>query len=160
MTGMCFYLSLDDYLAQWFIHEHGGNNPVQLKRGSPESDIVELYISVPPKGHVPERGEPGQTAVLIPHFRGKDPAYYNYLPPKAAKALVNCIRVRFDVQMWEELHRFGYLGRRKADLVYAWMEKHGIADCEKNWCAITKRYQRKRNTFQQNRRRASKNPKK
>ena len=161
MKGMCFYLTLDDYLAQWFINEHGGNNPVHLKRGSPESDIVEIYMSVPPRDdYIPEMGGLFQVPVLFPHTRGKDPQFYHYLPPKAYDALVACIRTRFDIQMWEELHRFGYIGKQKSDLIYAWMQKHGIEDTERNWCAITKRYQRKRNTFQRNMRRAKKNAKK
>lgn len=161
MTGMCFYLTLDDYLAEWFINEHGGNNPVRLKRGSPECDIVELYMAVPPRDdYIPEMGELFQVPVLFPHTRGKDPQYYHYLPPKAYAALVACIRTRFDVQMWEELHRFGYIGKQKSELIYAWMEKHGIEDTERNWCAIAKRYQRKRKIFQNNMRRARKNAKK
>ena len=30
------YIHLDDYLAQWFIHDHGGKHPVHLTRGSIE----------------------------------------------------------------------------------------------------------------------------
>jgi len=160
MTGICFYIELDDYLAQWFIHEHGGRNPVQLVRGSPESDIVEAFVQVPPKDYRPSCGSMFHVPVMFPHFRGKDPQFYNYLPPCAIEALIRCIRVRFDVQMWEELHRFGYLGKRKDEIIYAWMEKHGIEPTETNWCTIAKRYQRKRKVYQNNMRRASKNKKK
>lgn len=160
MTGICFYLTLEDYLAQWFINEHGGRNPVQLIRGSAESDIVEAFVQVPPKDYVPSSAGLHQVPVLFPHFRGKDPAYYNYLPQSAIDALIKCIRVRFDVQMWEELHKFGYLGKRKADLIYAWMDKHGIEPTETNWCTITKRYLRKRKVYQNNVRRANKIAKK
>ncbi len=35
-ADMNLYLELEDYLAQWFINDQGGNNPVRLIRGSME----------------------------------------------------------------------------------------------------------------------------
>ena len=37
------YLDIDSYLAQWFINEQGGNNPVQLKRGCIYGAQNEVY---------------------------------------------------------------------------------------------------------------------
>ena len=42
MSQYTIYLDLEPYLAQWFIHEQGGEHPVTLTRGSAESDILEL----------------------------------------------------------------------------------------------------------------------
>ncbi|MBQ9821941.1 MAG: hypothetical protein IJM58_07430, partial [Muribaculaceae bacterium] len=44
------------------------------------------------------------------------------------------------------------------DLVEAWMVNHGIEFNDTNWCAVTKRYQRKRDIY--NRREKAKNVKK
>ena len=103
MSQICLYIPLEDYLAQWFVHEQGGEVPVQLTRGSVESKILEVYLA-----HRPSR---------------------------------------FDVQLWIDLHHFGKISKRQDELIYAWMEKHGIELTETNWNAIAKRYQRQRNVY-------------
>ena len=57
------------------------------------------------------------------------------------------IRNRFDRELWNDLHNFGRIGKRQDELIYAWMEKHGIEMTETNWNAIAKRYQRQRNIY-------------
>lgn len=44
MSNICIYLPLEDYLAQWFIHEQGGEVPVHLLRGSVESKLLQTYL--------------------------------------------------------------------------------------------------------------------
>ena len=44
MSDLCIYLPLEDYLAQWFVNEHGGERPVHLLRGSIESKALETYL--------------------------------------------------------------------------------------------------------------------
>lgn len=144
---MLLYLELDDYLAQWFIHDQGGNNPVRLIRGSAESGLLELFLRTPPPDYVPDFAGAGKIAIEIPNFRTKDTRDNYYLPPKARETLIACIRNRFDVQMWQSLHRFFNIFQRQDNLIYAFMEKHGIAMNEKNWNAIAKRYQRKRDIY-------------
>ncbi len=160
---MYLYLELDDYLAQWFINDQGGDEPVRLRRGSAEWCLLEQFLQLPPAGFVPERGVPqrGGVQITLPAFRSKDTRYHFWLPERATEALKSCIRNRFDIQMWGELHRFQNLFRRQDELIYAFMEKHGIALTEKNWNAIAKRYQRKREIYRRTeRRRRAKNDKK
>ena len=83
----------------------------------------------------------------------KPPERFFYLPPMAVDAVVTCIRRRFDVCMWQTLHRFSSVFQRQDKLIYAFMEKHGIDPTEKNWNAIAKRYQRKRDYYLMNERR-------
>lgn len=144
---MNIYLELEDYLAQWFINDHGGETPVRLTRGSIESKILEIYLIPLPAGATPEIERPGTIPIAIPCFRAKPPATYNHLPPHARSALLNVIRERFDVQLWQELHTFGKITRRRDELIYAWMEKHGIELTDRNWNAIAKRYQRQRDLY-------------
>lgn len=146
MSKFLLYLPLEDYIAQWFIHEQGGVVPVQLTRGSVESKLLEVYLTHRPEDALPELGE-GMTAVAIPSFRNRPPEVFNYLPKSALNSLLNIIRSRFDVRLWEELHHFGKIGKRQDELIYAWMEKHRIEPTEKNWNAIAKRYQRQRNIY-------------
>ena len=147
MSDICIYIPLEDYLAQWFIHEQGGEVPVHLLRGSIESKALETYLEKLPEGVEPEVFADDKLPVGIPTFRTRPPETYNYLPPRALALLLNIIRNRFDLQLWEELHHFGKIGRRQDELIYAWMEKHRIDPTEKNWNAIAKRYQRQRNIY-------------
>jgi hypothetical protein len=141
------YIPLEDYLAQWFIHEHGGNVPVQLIRGSVESKILEVYLTALPEGEKPQCSEDGMVAIAIPNFRNRPPQTYNYLPHRALASLLNVIRNCFDIQLWKDLHQFGHISKRQDELIYAWMEKHGITINETNWNAIAKRYQRQRTAY-------------
>ena len=147
MSNICVYLqNIEPYLKQWFIHEHGGEYPVSLVRGSVESCMLKQFIE--------KRNEEEATnidertlAIYIPTFKDKDPRTYFYLPNRVKVALHKCIKNRFDIQMWQDLHQFSNLGLQIDDIIYAWMEQHGIEPTETNWNAIAKRYQRKRRAY-------------
>lgn len=154
------HLRLDPYLAQWFINEQGGE-PVRLDRASIESKILEQYLMTLPPNCEPQLPQEDTVAIIIPTFRVKDPAYYNYLPKTARDALVQCIRDRFDVELFTDLHTFARIGMRLDNIIYAWMETHGIELTETNWCVISKRYQRQRRVYTDRmRKRGSKKSKK
>ncbi len=144
---MLIYISLSDYLAQWFVNDQGGNNPVKLRKGSVESGILEVFLQAPPEGYVPDLPGDGRLAIELPNFRHKDTRCCYHLPEKAREALADCIRTRFDLCMWDSLHRFSNILRRQDHLIYAFMEQHGIEINEANFCAIQKRYQRKRDIY-------------
>ncbi len=144
---MYLYLELEDYLAQWFINDQGGNNPVKLIRGSMEWVLLEQFLQPPSPDYTPTIDNSGTVCIVLPNFRSKDTRYNFYLPPKATEALKTCIRNRFDIDMWNSLHRFSAIFNRQDNLIYAFMEKHGIELTEKNWNAIAKRYQRKRDIY-------------
>lgn len=147
MSGICIYIPLEDYISQWFVHEHGGEQPVHLTRGSVESKILEVFLTHRPAGEMPDVQQEGKTAIAIPSFRNRPPEVFNHLPRRALTSLLNCIRNRFDIQLWNDLHNFGKISKRQDELIYAWMEKHGIEPTETNWNAIAKRYQRQRTTY-------------
>ena len=144
---MTIYINnVEPYLKQWFVHEQGGDYPVNLMRGSVESDMLRLFLENKNADSSPVIDD-RTLAINIPSYKKKDPRTYNYLPPMAKVALHKCIKNRFDVQMWQDLHHFSNLGIQIDDLIYAWMEKHGIELTETNWNAIAKRYQRKRKAY-------------
>lgn len=147
MCQICLYIPLEDYLAQWFIHEHGGEVPVHLIRGSVESKILEVFLTHWPEDRLPDIAGDGKLAIIIPSFRNRPPEVFNYLPQHALSSLLSIIRNRFDIQLWSDLHHFGKISKRQDELIYAWMEKHGIEMTETNWNAIAKRYQRQRNVY-------------
>ena len=65
------------------------------------------------------------------------------------RVLANCIRKRFVIELWNDLSKFGYIGKRKQDIIWAWMESHGIEMTEANWNTIAKIYLRKRNVYRE-----------
>lgn len=95
---------------------------------------------------------PDAVKIAIPFFKSKDVNYFNYLPKRAEDLLVATIRNRFDVELWTTLHKFTSIINRQDELIYAFMESHGIEINEKNWCTIAKRYQRKRTVYRINER--------
>lgn len=150
MKEVCVYIKLDEYLAQWFIHEQGGSHPVKLLRNSIENAMLEHYLQKLPEGQTPNLNIEGKVAILIPEYRYKDADSFNYLPPMAEQAIKRCIQNRFDICMWNSIHKFSSIFHRKDELIYAFMEKHGIELSGKNWDAIAKRYQRKRDYYLMN----------
>ena len=147
MSNYLIYLKFEPYLAQWFRHEMGGTSPVEIPRGSAESDILQLFLTKQPEDVPNENREDANLIIAIPYFKRKDPRTYNYLPPKAVHCLHKCIRNRFDVQLWNDLHLVHPKSKMLKELIEAWMESHGIEFNDTNWCAISKRYQRKREIY-------------
>lgn len=158
MSNYYIYIKLDPYLAQWFIHENGGTTPVCLKKGSQEHDLLKLFLEKAPESHYHFQ-QADEVAIALPYFKNKDPRNYNYLPKRAMDALKDCIRTRFTIQLWEDLHTFGNIGKRNDNLIYAWMHKNGIEDTETNWNAISKIYYRKRKVYLNNEKIKEKNAK-
>lgn len=147
---MTVFLSLEPYLAQWFINDCGGEVPVRLKRGSAECDILEALLQTPPKdgSYTPQLAPmEGQVEIVLPNFKRKDTRYYYYLSPRAAVVLHACIRNRFNVQLWKDLHTIGNVTKRNDIAISTWMKAHNIEDDEKNWNTIAKILQRKRAVY-------------
>ena len=88
-------------------------------------------------------------AIALPDSRAKPPQFYFYLPPRAMAQLCKCIRDRSLIQLWKSLHSFGYIGRRRDNLIYQWMEDKGIDTTERNWNAIAKIYLRQYKSYLQ-----------
>lgn len=136
-----FYINPPEYLAQWFIDATGGVSPVKLPKGSPYSAFLRIYIrhkkeresfGIPPQGALP---------IIVPAFPGKDPLYHNFLPERAKKVFCEMIRDAFDQQIFRDMSFIATLGKNKSDLIFLWMEEHGIEPSEKNFCAVAKRLQ-------------------
>ena len=121
MDPIFIYIHLDEYLAQWFINDQGGKYPVELKRGSVESNILESFLAKQPED-IPlqtEANNPDAVKIAIPFFKSKDVYYFNYLPKRAEELLVATIRNRFDVELWTTLHKFTSIINRQDELIYA-----------------------------------------
>ena len=146
---------LEPYLAQWYIHENGGQHPIVPKKLSIESRVLETFLRTRPNRPAADNPKPNLVKVelVIPHFRCKDPQYYNYLPKPAKGELKRDIRNRFVWDLWKSLNQFRYIGMRRDNLVIAWMEAHGIEFDDTNYNTILKIYQRQYKTQLENERR-------
>lgn len=142
MSQYTVNLELPSYLAQWLLFENGGEQPIVMPKLSIENKILELSLIKLPHNAKPDLKTETSVAIAIPCFRHKPPSTYNYLPNNGRDELKKAIRSRFIVQLFTDLHKFGFIGKRKDQLFYAWMEAHGIELTETNWCAIAKIYQR------------------
>ena len=149
------FITLEPYLAQWLTHESGGSTPITIKRGSAEADLLEMFLSKQPTDpdYRPQlRPLPGQVEILLPAFKHKDTRIYNYLPPRGEISLHACIRNRFKVMLWKELHTIGNVVQRTDMAISDWMEAHGIEVDDKNWNTVAKILQRNRAVYCKNRR--------
>ena len=165
MERFTIYLEMPPYLAQWYAddclryeYKNEDYKPqgvykfpevVVPIRGSQESKILEYFLQKQPCA-VPELGVPeGATLALgIPCYKYKNPLYFNYLGKNAKKMLVQTIRDRFAIELWQELHTFENVLSRQDNAIFSFMEAHGIECTETNWNALAKIYQRSKDAYQ------------
>lgn len=144
MSDITLSFQCEDYLRQWFINQNGGTSPVRLKKNTPESNCLQFALrSKSESDPVPEiKGEP--LVVFIPSFRFKNPKDFNHITATGRRCFISILRMRFDEQIWYDMHSVYDFGIRKDEMIYAWMESHGIDLTEKNYNAVAKRLQRLR----------------
>lgn len=147
MSRHIINISLPPFIAAWLKHD-ASSYPIYFSRNTVEYLIMEQF-SVSDPATVVEQGikdDNSLVAVVVPEFRYKDSSYH-YLPQAGKKALEQCIKDRFAIDLWKGLHKFGHIGKERKYIILAWMEAHGIPDEGSNWDAIEKRYQRQRDRY-------------
>lgn len=145
MSRYCVYINPPDYLTQWLRNQYWNyeTNRVEFPRGSAPRAIMQAFLKSTP---VNAEGEPsgGLLPIEVPTFRGLKESTHNYLPPAGATALISACKRMFQKQLWDELHVFFEHDVLISDIIYAFMERHGIEDTEKNWETIRQMYARLR----------------
>ena len=139
------FLTLEPYLAQWLKHECEGKYPIPIKRASAEAEVLLLHLRKEPRDpdFRPQLwAEPGQVEIVLPAFKSLDTRFYRYLPQEGAVCLRQCIRSRFKVALWKDLHTVGNVVKRTKESIEHWMETHGIEVDDTNWNTIAKILQR------------------
>lgn len=137
---MLIYLPLDTYLRQWFVNDMGGHDPVILGKYSIEAKTLEIALQRQPHGTTPLPRQQGEVAIVIPEYRAKPPEIYHYLTAKGIKAMQDCIRKRFDVQLFRDLYHPQTFGGCQESLLDAWMDAHGIEVDDTNSRTVMKRF--------------------
>jgi hypothetical protein len=109
---------------------------------------LELFLRKRPSDYVGE-GVPEADAlpIEVPSFPGKNPRIYCYLNDAAKHLVLSTIKTRFKYAMWEELHVIANHDVQITDLIYAYMDKHGISFDQKNWETIRQMYCRMRKIY-------------
>lgn len=142
MSDFTLSFQCEEYLRQWCIDDAGGCSPIRLRKNSPESNCLQFCLRPKSKAEPEPEIEGTPLVVYIPSFRLRNPEVYNHITNVGRKAFISILRKRFDDQLWSDLHAIHNFGIRKDELIYAWMEAHGIEISEKNFCAVAKRLQR------------------
>lgn len=138
MSDYNVYLKVPEYMAQWITHTF--DSPVQLIKDSPEMRILNELLVKRPQNKPVDTGEGSNITIIIPFFKGKDPAVYNYLHESGKNALVESFSTLFDKNLFTEVTALKNGHVKRASLIYAYMEKHGID--VKHWDTVAQRFHR------------------
>lgn len=145
MSNYCIYLKVPTYLDQWLRHDYWNpvTDRVEFERGSNLHSILSTFLRKEPTGY--ERGDVSDLLpVEVPTFKGMNPDQHNYLGHEGKKALISAIKRNFKTLIDRELSVFYNADVTIIDIIYAFMEKHGIDTTEKNHEAIRQMYKRQR----------------
>lgn len=147
MSQYFVHITLKPYLRQWLVNEFGAE-PISFPKGSAEADLLEFLLKRPPKTKIDASVDSHQrVAIELPFYKHKNVRDFNYISPRGEKALERLIYIRFQVQMWEELHTVDNTYRLIGDVIYCWLEKHGIEPTAQNWETVRQMYYRKRKQY-------------
>ena len=147
MSEYQVYIKMPSYLRQWFIHRHGGSEPVKLIKGSIESKLLKIALVKQPENVVIRTKMPDEVAVCIPYSKARDARTDNVITGTGKRALIANGKSSFDVDCWNFLHDFRAITMQQKDLIYLYMEQHGIIEDGSCWDSIAKNYQRLRKNY-------------
>ena len=145
MSSYCIHLNLPAYLDQWLRHDYwnASTGRVEFDRGSNCHCIMATFLKQRPTGYK-ESDYEELLPVEVPTFKGMRPESHNYLSQEGRSALISAIKRNFKVLLDKELAVFFTQDVSITDIVYAFMEMHGIESTAQNWETIRQMYKRMR----------------
>lgn len=143
MNEYYIYLKVEPYLAQWLFHAFG--NPVVLPKDTPEVRLIKRFLDKTPADKKPDMKADSNVQVVIPWSKEKDPRIYNYFSPHAKMMLAESLETIFLNNLWTELGDIENINCSLTNVIYSWLEKHGIG--EEHWETIRQKYYRIRKRF-------------
>lgn len=141
MNTYLIYLKVPEYLREYLLTTFG--NPIILPKDSPESRIIRTFITK--GGSDPDLPRNTNVSVVIPCFKGADPATYNRLPESAKVALVKSFMELFKVDMYNHMTDLSDCNCSQKDIIYAYMNSKGIS--EEHWDTVAKIWYRLRDKY-------------
>lgn len=145
MSRFSVYIKPPEYLAQWLLHEFWDSETARVvfPRGSaPRAVLSSLLRKAPAFYYVPDSSD--LIPVEVPAFKGINPANFNYLSPKGQTALISACKKLFQAMLFNELHELFDHDVQITDIIYDFMDRHGIDGTERNWETIRQMYCRMR----------------
>ena len=149
MSQFSVYIDPPAYLGQWLRHEYwdAATGRVVFQRGSAPRAILQSLLRKAPRGW--RQGDTtGQVPVEVPTFKVLNPASFNYLSPAGQTALVSACKKLFRTALVQELYVLFDQDVQITDVIYGFMERHGIEPTEQNWETIRQMYLRMRKKSQ------------
>lgn len=149
MSQFSVYINPPEYLGQWLRHDFWDDESerVVFPRGSaPRAVLCSLLRKAPRDFHPGDTS--GQIPVEVPTFKGINPATFNYLSPTGQTALISACKKLFQSTLSNELHELFNHDVQITDIIYEFMDRHGIDRTERNWETIRQMYSRMRKKSQ------------
>ena len=145
MSQFSVFIKAPDYLHQWLSHDFwdADSGRVVFPQGSAPRAVLKSLLRSKPKGWT--QGDTiGLLPVEVPSFKGLNPAKFNYLSKDGQAALVAACKDLFQATMYLELHPLFSHDVQITNVIYDFMDRHGIDRDPKNWEAIRQMYYRLR----------------
>ena len=143
MSQFSVYINPPEYLRQWLRHDFWDpeSERVVFPRGSAPRAVLSSMLRKAPRDYRPA-DHTGLLAVEVPTFKGLNPATFNFLSPTGQTALISTCKKLFQATLSNELHELFSHDVQITDIIYEFMDRHGIERTEKNWETIRQMYSR------------------
>lgn len=149
MSQFSVYINPPEYLAQWLRHDFWDSESgrVVFPRGSAPRAVLASLLRKSP-GRSLHDSATSSLPVEVPTFKGINPATFNYLSPTGQSALISACKKLFQATLFNELHELFSHDVQITDIIYDFMDRHGIDRTERNWETIRQMYLRMRKKSQ------------
>lgn len=149
MSQFSVYINPPEYLGQWLRHDFWDSESgrVVFPRGSAPRAVLYSLLRKAPRDFCPGDTS-GLIPVEVPTFKGINPATFNYLSPIGQTALISACKKLFQATLSNELHELFSYDVQITDIIYEFMDRHGIESSERNWETIRQMYSRMRKKSQ------------
>lgn len=149
MSQFSVYINPPEYLGQWLRHDFWDDESerVVFPRGSAPRAVLSSLLRKAPRDFRPGDTS-GQIPVEVPTFKGINPATFNDLSPTGQTALISACKKLFQSTLSNELHELFSHDVQITDIIYEFMDRHGIDRTERNWETIRQMYSRMRKKSQ------------
>lgn len=149
MSQFSVYINPPEYLDQWLRHDFWDTETdrVTFPRGSAPRAVLASLLRKAPSQYIPNNVS-NSLPVEVPTFKGLNPATFNYLSPAGKTALISSCKKLFQATLYNELHELFAHDVQITDIIYDFMDRHGISPSERNWETIRQMYLRMRKKSQ------------
>lgn len=148
MSQFSVYINPPEYLGQWLRHEFWDEETgrIVFPRGSAPRAVLCSLLRKAPRDFRPD-DTAGLIPVEVPTFKGVNPASFNYLSPTGKTALISACKKLFQANLYNELHELFAHDVQITDIIYEFLDRHGIDRNARNWETVRQMYcrQRKKN---------------